>query len=166
MHTRVLFLFFISLSLSLSLCSLFPLLFRDRRPLHPSQALSPFLSFAHSVLRNTHATSTLKRARALHPLHRDALSKIQPFFSPADQWTLPLPLYPPVPTSPFFVIRHSTGSKFHSFPFTRSLANNLFGATSGTLRADVLSNERIRFSPLRSAASLGFLAVALILLLV
>lgn len=156
MHTRVLFLFFLflSLTLSLSLCSLFPLLFRDRRPLHPSQALSPFLSFAHSVLRNTHATSTLKRARALHPLHRDALSKIQPFFSPADQWALPLPLYPPVPTSPFFVIRHSTGSKFHSFPFTRSLANNLFGATSGTLAQ--------MFSRTRGSASLRFVRLPLL----
>lgn len=103
MHTRVFSsFFFISLSL-------FPLLFRDRRPLPPSQALSPSLSlpfsFCFCVTRTLHRRSS--GARALHPLHRDVLSKIQPFFSRADQWALPLPLYPPVPTSPFslFVTR-------------------------------------------------------------
>lgn len=154
MHTRVLSSFF--LFFSLSFCSLFPLLFRDRRPLPPSQALSPFffLSLSLILFCVTHATSTLERARALHPLHRDVLSKIQPFFSPADQWALPLPLYPPVPTSPFslFVIRFKI-----SFPFTCPLANNLFGPLPVHSRR--CSPEREN----RLSASLGFLAAALLL---
>lgn len=148
MHTRAFFsLFFISLSLT----ALFP----------GSSSLAPFSSaFALSlfhvlVLRNTHATSMLERARALHPLHRDVLSKIQPFFSRADQWALQLPLYPPVPPLAFFIIRHSASSKFHSFPFTLS-------SREQSLRAPLPAHSRrcslrTRGSPRwSSAASLGF----------
>jgi len=43
----------------------------------------------------------------------------------------------------FFVIRHSTDSKFHSFPFTRSLANNLFGPLPVHSRRCSLKRENL-----------------------
>lgn len=157
---------FFYFSLSLIPCSLFSFLFRDRRPLPPSQALSPFLS--HSVLRNTHATSTLKRARALHPLHRDVLSKIQPLFQPGrPMGRTRLPLYPPVAAHiAVFVIRHSAGSKFHSFPFTVFLSRTI-SLSSGHFRRALaqmfsLCGTRGSGTPLRSVASLGFLAAPLL----
>lgn len=158
--------FFISLSLSAS--------FPGSSSLAPfSSALSPFRPFSlflvRSVLRNTHATSTLERARALHPLHRDVLSKIQPFFSRADQWALPLPLYPASAyiRRPFRHSRPGFEISFVSLYVSSIYANNLFGYHFRYTRADVpLERENLVLSASSSAVlSLGFLAaVALILL--
>lgn len=135
MHTRAFSsFFFLFLSLPLSSSAPFP----------GSSSLAPFSSaFALSLflvlfLRNTHATSTLERARALHPLHRDVLSKIQPFFSRADQWALPAPAVSASAYIAFFVIRHSAGSKFHSFPFTCPLRETISSGHFRYTRADVL----------------------------
>lgn len=153
MHTRVFSSFFFFLFLSL-----FPLLFRDRRPLPPSQApFRPFSLFlVRSVLRNTHATSTLERARALHPLHRDVLSKIQPFFSRADQWALPLPLYPAGAyiRRPFRHSRPGFEISFVSLYVSSIYANNLFGYHFRYTRADVpLERENLVLSASSSAVS-------------
>lgn len=106
MRTFFLF-FFFHFSPPLSFSASFP----GSSSLAPFSRARPF-SLSRSVLRNTHTlyrrSSVLERSTLYH---RDAVSKIQPFFSRADQWALPLPLYPPVPTLAFFVILHSTGSK-------------------------------------------------------
>lgn len=109
----------------------------------PSQA-RPF-SLSRSVLRNTHTlyrrSSVLERSTLYH---RDALSKIQPFFSRADQWALPVPLYPPVLTLAFFVIRHSTGSKISYVSSLRVLSReqSLRATSGGNTRAQMFSSTR------------------------
>lgn len=151
MHTRVFSSFFFFISLSL-----FPLLFRDRRPLPPSQALSPPLSpFLVLFLRNTHATSTLERCSSAPPFTPRCSLENPTLFQPGRPMGAPAPAVSASAYVAFFVIRHSTGSKFHSrFLFTCPLANNLFGATSGTL-AQMFSLEtrgirRVRPPPLAS----------------
>lgn len=129
----------------------------------PSQApFRPFSLFlVRSVLRNTHATSTLERARALHPLHRDVLSKIQPFFSRADQWALPLPLYPASAyiRRPFRHSRPGFEISFVSLYVSSMYANNLFGYHFRYTRADVpLERENLVLSLLRVRPSLPWLS--------
>lgn len=141
-HTRTFFLFFFFsfLSPSLSFSASFP----GSSSLAPFSRARPF-SLSRSVLRNTHTlyrrSSVLERSTLYH---RDALSKIQPFFSRADQWALPLPLYPPVPALAFFVIRHSTGSKIsYVSSFTRPLSRTISSAHfRWNTRAQMFSRTR------------------------
>lgn len=123
MHTRVFSsFFFISLSL-------FPLLFRDRRPLPPSQALSPSLSpFLVLFLRNTHATSTLERCSSAPPFTPRCSLENPTLFQPGRPMGAPAPAVSASAYVAFFVIRHSTGSKFHSrfLFFSLSLSSLLF----------------------------------------
>lgn len=150
MHTRVFSSFFFYFSLFLSfplfLCSLFPLLFRDRCPLPPSQALSPFLplflslSLSFSVLRNTlhRRSSVLERSTLYTP--RCSLEN-PTLFQPGRPMGAPAPVVSASAYIAFFVIRHSTGSKFHSFSLYAFSREQSLRATSGTL-AQMFSGMR------------------------
>lgn len=157
MHTRVYSLpFFLFLPLSLSRLS-FSVSFPGSSSLAPfSSSLALSLSLSHSVLRNTHATSTLKRARALHPLHRDVLSKIQPLFQPGR----PMGRTPaPVVSASGRIHRRFRYSSFDRFeiPFVSLYAflSRTISLSSGHFRRALaqmfslflsLRNERIRLS--------------------
>lgn len=138
-HTRVFIslsrFFYFSLSLSRSFhsssgivpCSLFKLF---------AFFISPSLSL--SLLRNTHATSTLEHPRALHPLHGDVHSKIQPFFArPTNGRSLSL-IRQRVHHHLF--MRSFVQFKISSFPFLRVVSRTISTYHFRYNRADVLQD--------------------------